>query len=186
VTSDGVTAWRYAELRVELSTIDCGWADDAPQNRRLEHYPSKSIHIRTSLVAAATWRHSRGRYRLQQISESNPGQAGHHAATGPLPVANKRACSMFTNCPTHLRGICCVTTSIWNGGGNKYLNFLVHLPLVIPMLNLRNSRPIFTKFGASVTQLDAMSTSQTKLGHAAFARISHEINKIWRPWEILN
>jgi hypothetical protein len=24
VTSDGVTAWRYAELRVELSTIDCG------------------------------------------------------------------------------------------------------------------------------------------------------------------
>jgi hypothetical protein len=49
--------------------------------------------------------------------------------------------------------------------GWKKIYFLVRLLLVIPMLKLRSSRPIFTRFGASVTQLDATSTSQSHYHH---------------------
>lgn len=95
-------------------------------------------------------------HRVDTVCYSSRDQTPGRTVTMPQPEQTRAFNA--TNSPTHLRGISCVTTSILNEGGNKYLSFLVHLPLVIHMLNLRNSRPTFTKFGASVTQPGATSS----------------------------
>jgi hypothetical protein len=136
-------SWELKSVRstvVELMTLlRPGALSITPVNRYIY------AHVSSQRLPGATHRADTGCSRSRDRIPGRP-------VTMPRPDHCLRQTRVFnaTNCPTHLRGICCVRTAILNEGGNKCLSLLVHLPLAIPMLNLRNSRPFSQNLGRAL------------------------------------